>query len=42
MITKITETPEFEYKGVIYSDGVTNKSFNIVPKATGMANNGSS
>mmetsp|Transcript_20991 Transcript_20991/g.20119 ORF Transcript_20991/g.20119 Transcript_20991/m.20119 type:complete len:114 (+) Transcript_20991:119-460(+) len=29
---KFTETPEFEYKGIVFSDGVTNKKFIVIPK----------
>ena len=31
-LAKILEKPDFEYKGVIYSDGIVDKEFKVIPK----------
>ena len=31
-LEKILEKPDFEYKGIIYSDGIVDKEFKIIPK----------
>ena len=31
-LAKILEKPDFEYKGIIYSDGIVDKEFKVIPK----------